>query len=115
MGLVHSYKQYLNQCRCGYASVLFRDCFFNRLFLQMVNKAGYKHLAEGYLVPIARPAGVFVVMLILVIFIPVLQLPVGTASYTILFVKAMVPLFGTIVFYRLVNIISLYFEGRAYQ
>ncbi len=87
--------------------------FFNRLFLRIVKKAGYEHLADGYLIPIAKPAGVFVVLILLVVFIPVLQLPASTAYFAIIAVKACVPLFGTVVFYRMVNIFSLYLERMA--
>lgn len=87
--------------------------FFNRMLISMIKKAGYKTLAEGFLLPIARPASMFVVLSLVVVFVPILQLPPMFAHYGLLFIKALIPLFGTIVFYRMVDIIAHYLHKVA--
>jgi MscS family membrane protein len=87
--------------------------FFNRLLIRLITKAGHKSLAEGYLMPIARPASMFVVLSLVSLFLPILQLPPNISRYGLLFVMAMIPLFGTIVFYRLVNVVALYLHKVA--
>ncbi len=86
---------------------------FNRILLRLVKQAGYDHLAEGYLIPVARPFSVFVVLLLVVLFLPTLQLPVLTGHYVTMAFKVLIPIFGTIVFYRIADIISLYLEKLA--
>ncbi|MDH5610774.1 MAG: mechanosensitive ion channel family protein, partial [Cyclobacteriaceae bacterium] len=74
MGL-HMY-QYIGILFLAFLSALVHKVFsflFNRLFLSVVKKAGYETLAEGYLIPIARPTSLFVVLALLVIYVPVLQ------------------------------------------
>lgn len=86
---------------------------FNKLFLRFVKQAGYEHLATGFLLPIAQPASIFVVLLFSLSFVPVLQLPPNTSYYVTAIFKIAIPLFGTIVFYRMANILSLYLERMA--
>jgi len=81
---------------------------FEKIILNLLHKTGYRDVADTYVLPIARPLSIFFIVLFLVIFIPVLQLPAFTSQYLILIIKAAIPLLGTIVFYRLVNIVSYY-------
>lgn len=87
--------------------------FFNKLFLRLIKKAGHNKLADGFLLPIARPASMFVVLSLVSVFIPILQLPPSISRYGLLAIQALVPLFGTIVFYRFVNVIALYLHRMA--
>ncbi|MFT5570723.1 MAG: MscS family membrane protein, partial [Cyclobacteriaceae bacterium] len=87
--------------------------FFNRLFVRMIKRAGYTTLAEGFLLPIARPASMFVVLSIALVFVPIIQLPPSLTKYALLGLKALIPLFGTVVFYRLINILALYLHRIA--
>jgi MscS family membrane protein len=86
---------------------------FERLIINFLQRSGYKAVAEKYVLPVARPLSIFFVILLLVILVPVLQLPAFTSRYIILTLKAALPLFGTIVFYRMVNIISYYLTKLA--
>lgn len=87
--------------------------FFNWFLARMIVRAGYKDLASGYLLPVARPVSLFFVFALIVMFVPALQLPSEISWAVMAFLKALVPIFGTIVFYRLVNIIALYLEHLA--
>ena len=86
---------------------------FERLIMRFLHQSGYKDIAEKYVLPVARPISIFFVTLLLVLFVPVLQLPAITSRYIILVLKAALPLFGTIVFYRFVNILSYYLNRLA--
>ena len=81
---------------------------FEKLIINLLHKTGYKDVADTYILPIARPLSVFFIVLLLVIFVPVLQLSAFTSQYIIVILKAALPLLGTMVFYRLVNILSYY-------
>jgi len=81
---------------------------FEKLIINLLHKTGYKDVADTYILPIARPLSIFFIVLLLVIFVPVLQLSAFTSQYIIVILKAALPLLGTMVFYRLVNILSYY-------
>ncbi|XOV91416.1 MAG: mechanosensitive ion channel domain-containing protein [Bacteroidota bacterium] len=87
--------------------------FFNWIFVRLIIKAGYKDLAKGYLLPVARPVSLFFVSALIVMFMPALQLPSNISWIVMTFLKALVPIFGTIVFYQLVNILALYLKHLA--
>jgi MscS family membrane protein len=87
--------------------------FFNRLFIRLIKNAGHNTFADGFLLPVARPASMFVVLSLVSIFVPLLQLPPSISQYGLLLIQALIPLFGTIVFYRFINIIALYLHRVA--
>ncbi len=87
--------------------------FFKRGIIRLLVKTGRDELAEKYVKPVARPLSVFFVLWLIVVFIPVLQLPADISQYIILGLKALTPLFGTIVFYRLVNVLAYYLHKVA--
>ena len=87
--------------------------FAERIILQILLRAGYERLAGRYLLPVAKPASLYFVFLLLVVFVPVLQLAPEMSHYLMIALRVMLPLFGTIVFYRLVNILCMYLEVLA--
>lgn len=111
MGL-HLY-QYLGILILALLGVMIHKLFsylFEQILSKMVQKAGYTKLADHFLLPVARPISVFMVILLLRIFLPVLQLPPDASHWIIIILTALLPLFGTIVFYRIVDILSSYLE-----
>jgi len=87
--------------------------FFTGLFIsRLLKKASYDgDTSEKYLWLISKPTSVFIIVLLLLLFTPALQLPVSYSKYVNLILRVMVPLFGTIIMYRIVNILSV-FLGR---
>ncbi len=80
-----------------------------RIFSRLVSKFGYSNeSSERYLWQIARPTSVFIIVLLLLLVAPALQLPVTYSKYVNLILRVMVPLFGTIILYRLVSIGSVF-------
>lgn len=86
--------------------------FTRRIISRLLKKTGYYgETSEKYLWQIAKPTSVFIIVLLLLLFTPALQLPVEYSKYVNLILRVMVPLFGTIILYRIVNILSV-FLGR---
>ncbi len=81
---------------------------FERIIVVLLNRYGYREIAHGLIKPIAKPISYLVIFPILIILVPVLQLPVTVARYLILLLKALWPIFLTIVFYRLVDVLGEY-------
>ena len=86
---------------------------FQRGIVKMLVKSGRDELAKKYIKPVARPLSVFWVLWLIVVFIPVLQLPADISQYIIIGLKALTPLYGTIVVYRLINVLSYYLHKVA--
>ncbi|AGA78330.1 mechanosensitive ion channel family protein [Echinicola vietnamensis] len=76
-------------------------------------KLGYKQVAETYLLPVARVISIYFVVLLVDIFIRVLQLPIEVVSWIVILLNAAKPLIITIVFYKLADLLSAYFERQA--
>ncbi|MBD8487878.1 mechanosensitive ion channel family protein [Echinicola sp. CAU 1574] len=74
---------------------------------------GYKHVAEKYLLPVARVISIYFIVLLMDIFIRVLQLPIEIVSWIALLLNAAKPFIITIVFYKLADLLSAYFERQA--
>jgi MscS family membrane protein len=79
-----------------------------KLIIQLLVKYGYKKLASNLIHPVAKPISYLIIFPILMILIPVLQLPVAFSRYIIIGLRALWPIFLTIVAYRLVDIFGLY-------
>ncbi len=86
---------------------------FERLIFQMMVRFGYKDLAHNVVMPIAKPISFLVIFPLLILFVPVLQLPVFLNKYVIVILRAIWPIFAIVFFYRLVDILSLYFTRMA--
>lgn len=81
--------------------------FTERIISRLLKKAGYQSTSsEKYLWLIAKPTSVFIIILLLLLLVPALQLPATYSKYIILVLRIMVPLYGTIIMYRLVDVSS---------
>ena len=88
--------------------------FTERVIRSILIKTGYKGDASGkYLWMIARPTSVFIIVLLLILFTPALQLPPAYSRYVIMILRVMLPLFGTVIAYRMVNIVSTFLAKMA--
>ena len=86
---------------------------FSRLLYRGASQLGYNKLARPYLLPVAKPLSWFVVFIFIGIVFPLLQLPVEISKYLVFTFKALLPFFATLVFYKLVDVFSLYLERLA--
>ncbi|TVQ18388.1 MAG: mechanosensitive ion channel family protein [Bacteroidetes bacterium] len=86
---------------------------FNRLLYRGAHQLGYDKIVRPYLLPVARPLSMFAVFLMIVILYPLLQLPVQASFYLNYGFRAILPFFGILVFYKLVDVFGLYLESVA--
>ncbi|MDX1627811.1 MAG: mechanosensitive ion channel family protein [Fulvivirga sp.] len=86
-----------------------------KLFIQLLLRFGHRKLADEVVIPVAKPVSFLVIFPLLILFVPVLQLPIKMAEYVILALKAIWPVFAIVFFYRLVDIVSMYFGRMAEQ
>lgn len=80
----------------------------DRLVYFLLVKFGYGEVAKQYLLPVARIISIYFVVLLLAIFIRVLQLPINVVSWITLLLNAAKPFIVTIIFYKLVDVFSVY-------
>ncbi len=83
------------------------------IIVRILAQFGYEKLAHSYLLPVAKPISIFFVLYVNVLFVRVLQLPIELTHYIIVIMRAVLPLVLTIAFYRLVDVISVYFTRMA--
>ena len=83
------------------------------LLVRVLNRYGKVDIARNYIVPVAKPLSLFLVFLIVRLLIPVLQLNAVVTSYLIRAVDAILPLFATIFFYKLVDVLGAYMSKVA--
>ncbi|WP_235893497.1 mechanosensitive ion channel family protein [Litoribacter populi] len=84
--------------------------FFEYIIISSLERLGYENAAKKYVVPVARPLSIFVLLSLFGIFIRVLQLPIEVVHYSLLVLKFLKPLVVTVMFYRLVGVLSAYLE-----
>ena len=62
---------------------------------------------------IARPLSWLIITLLIVPFLPMLQLPIGINRYLVMFIRALTPFFATLALYRGVDLLSYYLMQAA--
>ena len=87
--------------------------FFRKGMNRLLQSLGYEEVAKKFVLPVARPLSLFVVFMLLYVLSPVLQLPVSIAYWLMLILKAILPFFATLVFYRLVDFVGVYLDRFA--
>ncbi|MDN3669731.1 mechanosensitive ion channel family protein [Echinicola jeungdonensis] len=85
----------------------------DRVLFYVLERFGYGKVAEKYLLPVARIVSIYLIVLLLDIFIRVLQLPIEIVSWITIILNAAKPFIITIVFYKLADVLSAYFERQA--
>lgn len=87
--------------------------FTGKILIRVMHRYGKVDLAKERFIPAAKPFSLMLVSMMASILIPVLQLPALVATNLILLAHALVPLFATMFFYKLVDILGLYFAKVA--
>lgn len=85
----------------------------DKVFLYALSKMGYGYVGKKYLLPVARITSIYFIIVLSSLFIRLLQLPVEVVASVIKVLNAAKPLVITIVFYKIVDIFSLYFSKLA--
>ncbi|SNS04297.1 MscS family membrane protein [Belliella buryatensis] len=81
--------------------------------LYALDRFGYGYIGEKYLLPVAKVISIFVIVQLSSLFIRVLQLPIEAVSWILLLLNAAKPFIVTIVFYKIVDIVAMYFAKLA--
>jgi len=85
----------------------------DRVLLYIMSRLGYGSMGEQYLLPVAKVTSIYLIVLLLSIFIRVLQLPIEVWSWLVLIFMVLKPLLITVIFYKIVDVISAYFFNLA--
>ncbi len=88
---------------------------FEKIIIALLNRYGYKEVAHSLIKPIAKPISYLVIVPILMVLVPVLQLPVTLGRYVIIGLDILWPVFLTVVFYRLVDVFGIYMLKVAHR
>ena len=83
------------------------------IITRILFRFGLKELATTYIRPVVRPFSLMVAFAIVAMFLPILQLPIKVSHYLTLAFAGLIPLFGTIGVYSMINIVALYFKKLA--
>jgi len=93
----------------------FFSWFFDWIIYQVLKNKGYGNIAHEYILPVAKPFSLLIIVGLLIVLVPVLQLPITFNHYFILILGALSPLFATIMAYRIVDILGEYMLKKAAQ
>jgi len=83
---------------------------FEKVLVRLLARFGKDKIAGSYIVPVAKPISLLVVFWFASLVFPVLQLPIFISQYIIKFLHALLPFFGVMVVYRLIDVLSYYLE-----
>jgi MscS family membrane protein len=87
--------------------------FIQQIIIKILLRQGYDAVVKKLVGPIARPISILIIYPILMLLVPVVQLDVKVNYYIMLVLKATWPLFATAIFYKIVDVIALYFKKLA--
>lgn len=79
-----------------------------KIIINILIKRGHVITAKEYVAPVAKPLSILIIFPILLILTPVIQLPITINGYLMFTLKALWPVFLTIVVYRLVDLLGMY-------
>lgn len=85
----------------------------DKVLLYLFTRYGYGRVGEDYLLPVARIISFYLIVVVLSLFIRVLQLPIEVWSWILVVLRTLKPFLITIVFYKLVDVIAVYFTKLA--
>jgi MscS family membrane protein len=97
----------------GFSIYKMLNFVFERLISQTLSRLGYKNIARNFILPIAKPFSLLVIFFLMMILVPVLQLPAEISRYVIKGLRGFWPLFATLIFYHLVDILGIYLQQVA--
>jgi MscS family membrane protein len=83
------------------------------VIFRLLHHYGKVDLANNLILPAAKPFSLLLVFAFVSILIPTLQLPISLSKYLILAVNALLPLFATVFFYKMVDILGAYLKRAA--
>jgi MscS family membrane protein len=86
---------------------------FRKGLIHLLHNMGYEEVARKFVLPVARPFSLLMVTVFLLMMSPVLQLPAQMSYWLFLFLRAALPFFATVVFYKLIDLVGVYLQRYA--
>lgn len=86
---------------------------FERFIYQLLKKYGYQDIARKHVLPVAKPFSLLAAFSVLLLLAPLVQLPITQGKYVMMAIRALLSIFGIMVVYRLIDLLTLYFEKLA--
>lgn len=86
---------------------------FRMLLNKLLRRFDNHELAQQYIRRVAKPFSWIIVIVILLVLLPILQLPITSSRYVALALKTLLPVFFILVFYYLGDVLSMYLERLA--
>ena len=86
---------------------------FRKSLVSLLHRLGYAHVAKRFILPIARPISMLAVISMVLVLVPVIQLSPQVNHWLVLILRAALPFFATVVFYRLVDLVGEYMNRFA--
>ena len=99
-----------------FVSVIIHKIFtfvIEKIIINFLIRRGHVTVAKKYVAPVAKPLSILIIFPILLLLTPVIQLPMRINSYVMFSLKALWPVFLTLVVYRLVDLIGMYMTKLA--
>lgn len=86
---------------------------FEQVLVKLLLKYGRRQLAKELMIPIAKPISILLIFPVLMLFIPLIQLPIKLNSFMITGLQVAWPVVAVVFFYRLVDVLSIYMMRMA--
>ena len=83
---------------------------FEKVLVKLLARFGKDQLVGTHIVPVAKPISLLVICWFAALVFPVLQFPIIVSQYIIKILNALLPFFGVMVVYRLIDVLSYYLE-----
>ncbi len=83
---------------------------FEKVLVRLMARFGKDKLVGAHIVPVAKPISLLVICWFAALVFPVLQFPIIVSQYIIKLLNALLPFFGVMVVYRLIDVFSYYLE-----
>ena len=81
-----------------------------KVLVRILEKFGKDAIAGNYIVPVAKPISLLVICWFAALIFPVLQFPIFVSQYAIKVLNALLPFFGVMVIYKMINVLCYYLE-----
>ena len=86
---------------------------FDRFLMRLAKRMGYVEVMEKFVAPVDKPLSLLLVFVLWLILLPMLQLPVVISQYLVTGLKSVMPFFGVMICYSMVDLFSLYLDKLA--
>lgn len=86
--------------------------FANKTILKILKKRG-NYDNQKFIKPIIIPLSLVIVVLLLLLFLPIAQLPSKISSFVLVVLKGALPFFATIMIYKFIDLLANYIEKLA--